>query len=174
MNERARADLDRSEPDARVGTAAVNLVPPPQRYTVPKRDARLTPYVHARKFPVGKVTLDLHLPVCCFPAYRNDGKPSQVRVLKPDHPIARGVPAVFEIPREEMYDEPFHVPDPDAVVFEERWATGEWFRSGMLWKVGKGTVFYFRPGHETYPTYKEVYPLRIVTNAVTWLVSAAG
>jgi trehalose utilization protein len=32
----------------------------------------------------------------------------------------------------EMYDEPFHVPEPDEVIFEERWASGEWFRSGAI------------------------------------------
>ena len=50
-----------------------------------------------------------------------------------------------------MYDEPFHVPEPDEVILEECWAAGEWFRSGMVWRLGKGRVFYFRPGHETYP-----------------------
>ena len=105
--------------------------PPPQRYTVPKADARLTPYDDVRKFPDGGVKVTVHLPYCCFPAYRADGKPSQVRVLKPDHPIAKGVPRQFELPHTEMYDEPFHVPEPDEVVLEERWASGEWFRSGM-------------------------------------------
>jgi trehalose utilization protein len=57
------------------------------------------------------------------------------------------------------------------VVIEERWATGEWFRAGMVWKLGKGRVFYFRPGHETYPTYTQEVPLRIVTNAVRWLAT---
>jgi trehalose utilization protein len=92
-----------------------------------------------------------------------------VRVLEPDHPIARGVPRRFEIPRTEIYAEPFHVPEPDEVVLEECWATGEWFRSGMVWRLGKGRVFYFRPGHETYPVYKEAVPLLILTNAVRWL-----
>ena len=81
------------------------------------------------------------------------------------------LPSTFEIPKEEMYDEPFHVPDPDHVVFEERWPTGEWFRSGMLWKIGAGWVFYFRPGHETFPVYKQPLPLQVVTNAVNWLAT---
>ena len=59
--------------------------------------------------------------------------PSQVRVLEPDHPIVQGVPRLFEIPRTEMYDEPFHVPEPDEVILEERWAGGEWLRSGAFW-----------------------------------------
>ena len=68
-----------------------------------------------------------------------------------------------------MYDEPFHVPEPDEVILEERWAGGEWFRSGSLWKLGKGRVFYFRPGHETYPVFMQEAVLRILSNAVRWL-----
>lgn len=170
MNERSRLDVARRYPD---GSGAVEIkdVPPPQRFTLPKLDSRLTPYVHERKYPGGNVKIDLHLPYCVFPAYRNDGKPSSVNVLKPDHPIARGVPRSFAIPQTEMYDEPFHVPEPDEVVIEERWPTGEWFRSGMVWRVGKGRVFYFRPGHETYPVYKQAIPLKIVANAVEWLAT---
>lgn len=173
MNERSVTDLEKSLP-AGSPKPEIRLVPPPQRSTVPKRDARVTPYAEPRKFQDGSVKVDLHLPFCCFPAYRNDGKPSQLRVLKPEHPIVAGVPAVFEIEHEEMYDEPFHVPPPDEVILEERWGTGEWFRSGMLWKVGKGEVFYFRPGHETYPTYRQEWPLRVVTNATRWLARAQG
>ena len=84
----------------------------------------------------------------------------------PDRP---GHPPQFEVPQTEMYDEPFHVPEPDEVVLEECWASGEWFRSGMVWQLGEGRVFYFRPGHETYPVYKQPMPLRILTNAVRWL-----
>ena len=170
MNERTRLDVGHAYSTDRASTST-QFIPPPRRNTVPKSDERVTlPYIQERKFPDGKIALDVHLPYCCFPAYSHDAKPSYVRVLKPEHPIVKGVPAVgFEIPREEMYDEPFHVPEPDEVILEERWATGEWFRSGALWKIGKGTVFYFRPGHETYPTYKEEWPLRIVTNAVNWL-----
>src|SRR5438309_1854576 len=73
----------------------VRDVPPPQRQTLPKRDSRVTPYAEPRKSPDGSVKLDLHLPYCCFPSYRTDGKPSQVRVLKPDHPIAAGLPTSF-------------------------------------------------------------------------------
>ena len=55
------------------------------------------------------------------------------------------------------------------VILEERWAGGEWFRSGAFWSISGGTVFYFRPGHETYPIYKQPIPLRIITNAVRFL-----
>jgi trehalose utilization protein len=68
-----------------------------------------------------------------------------------------------------MYDEPFHVPEPDAVIFEEKWDKGEHFRSGSLWSVGKGKVFYFRPGHEIYGVFLEENPLKIVANAARWM-----
>lgn len=93
--------------------------------------------------------------------------------MKLGHPIVREVPAEFEIAATEMYDEPFHVPEPDEVILEERWATGEWFRSGAIWKLGKGRVFYFRPGHETYPVFTQPVPLLILTNAVRWLAAQA-
>jgi trehalose utilization protein len=103
------------------------------------------------------------------PAYRTDGKPSTVKVLRPDHPIVKDVPREFVLPRTEMYDEPFHVPEPDEVVLEERWAGGEWFRTGAVRQVGKGRVFSFRPGHETFAVYKEKPVLQIPEDAVRWL-----
>ncbi len=89
--------------------------------------------------------------------------------LKPEHPIAKDIPAKFDIPHTEMYDEPFHVPAPDELIFEEKWDKGEYFRSGMVWNLGKGKVFYFRPGHETFGVYKEELPLKILSNAARWL-----
>jgi trehalose utilization protein len=63
------------------------------------------------------------------------------------------------------------VPNPDEVILEERWDSGEWFRSGAIWKLGKGRVFYFRPGHETYSVFTQGLPLMILANAVRWLAS---
>ena len=77
--------------------------------------------------------------------------------------------AKWDVAQTEMYDESFHVPPPDAVVFEERWDQNEYFRSGGLWQIGKGRVFYFRSGHETYPVCKQAEPLRGIENAVRWL-----
>ena len=173
MNERTRIDAEATLRGSKE-PVEIDYVAPQPRYTVPKADARLTPCIDQRKYPDGHVKATVHLPLCCFPAYRGDGKPSTVRVLRPEHPIAAGVPGQFEIPRTEMYDEPFHVPAPDEVILEERWATGEWFRSGMVWKLGKGRVFYFRPGHETFPVYKDPLPLKIVSNAVRWLGDSQG
>jgi trehalose utilization protein len=172
MNERTRQDAEKEFHTGGKEKAEITYQAPAQRYTVPKADARLTPYARQRKYPDGRVKLTVHLPYCCFPAYRADGKPSRVRVLNAEHPLAKGLPTEFEIAHTEMYDEPFHVPEPDEVVFEERWAGGEWFRSGMAWRIGKGRVAYFRPGHETFAVYKQLEPLRVVENAVRWLGNA--
>jgi len=109
------------------------------------------------------------LPNCVFPTYRADGAPSHVTTTKPAHPIAAGVPATFDILQTEMYGEPFHVPTPDEVIFEEKWDKGEHFRSGCVWQLGLGKIFYFRPGHETYGVYSQPIPLKIIANAVMWL-----
>jgi len=137
--------------------------------TPPKYADRLTPEAFYRKASGSPIEVHLTLPNCCFPAYRPDGQPSVVRVLLPEHPIARGIPNSFTIEQTEMYNEPFHVPEPDSVVLEERWQTGEWFRSGCVWNIGRGKVFYFRPGHEVYPVFKNPEVLHIIGNAVAWL-----
>ena len=147
----------------------LKYVDPPRKYFAPDRDDLLTPRFYPRKFPNGRTELVIHWPNCCFPAYRNDGKPSTLYTIQQDHPIAQGIPSKFQLPSTEMYDEPFHVPEPDEVIFEERWPTGEWFRSGMIWNIGVGKVFYFRPGHETFPVYKQDVALNIIENAVRFL-----
>jgi trehalose utilization protein len=169
MNERAVDDaLAALKVEERKTARVVRIAP--LTYTAPKRDAPLTPSVK-QKIEDGKVVLEVRLPNCCFPAWRADGKPSRVRVMLPKHPIAAGLPEKFTLPHTEMYDEPFHVPPPDEVVFEERWDKGERFRSGSVWRLGQGRIFYFRPGHETYGVYRRPEPLKIVENAVRWLAT---
>jgi trehalose utilization protein len=170
MHQRALEDALKKLPEGERAAAKIKLVYP-KPFTVPRYDERLTPATQYRKKPSGEIEITLLLPSCVFPAYRADGKPSQIRTLLPQHPIARDIPAQFTIGHTEMYDEPFHVPEPDAVIFEERWDSGEWFRSGCMWQLGKGKVFYFRPGHEIYPVYKETMPLRILENAARWIGS---
>jgi len=105
---------------------------------------------------------------CSLGSWREDGKPERVYVLEKDHPIAKGIEN-FVIEKEEMYGEPFDVPKPDNVIFVSIFeADGAVFRSGLTWKIGKGKVFYFRPGHETYPTYKNENVLKIIRNAILW------
>lgn len=169
MNERTRMDAAKRYPRSlKSPIVKFEFLPPPGRLP-PARDSLVTPAFLAfqRRGLVTKVRVDL--PNCCFPAYRNDGKASEIETLKPDHPIAKGLPEKWAIPASEMYDEPFHVPAPDVVVFKETWKSGAWFRSGSVWNLGKGKVFYFRPGHETYPIFLQKEPLLVLENAVRWL-----
>ena len=164
MQERAKDDALAQIPAAERATAKWEYLNQNPLGKVPRRDAPLTPSL-SQEGGVWKLTL----PGCIFPAYRGDGAPSHVTVLLPEHPIAAGLPLKWDVKQTEMYDEPFHVPKPDAVVLEERWDKGEHFRSGCVWKVGRGRVFYFRPGHETFPVFKQAEPLRVLENAARWL-----
>jgi trehalose utilization protein len=165
MQERAKADALARVPAAQRATVRwefLNADPIGKPVTA---KSRLTPFVEVGKDGVRRLTL----PQCVFPAWRADGRPSHVTTLWRDHPLARGLPAKWDIPHTEMYGGPFHVPPPDAEVFEETWDRGERFRSGSVWAVGKGRVVYFRPGHETFPVYRQPETLRVVENAARWL-----
>jgi trehalose utilization protein len=168
MFERARIDAINSLRVTERARAHIEEIAP-RLDEVPKRGDPLTPSSVIERHPDGTVVVQLTLPNCGFPAYRADGKPSHFRVLATNHPIARGLPAQFDVRADEMYDEPFHVPRPDETIFEERWDGGERFRSGLVWKIGLGRVVYFRSGHETYPVFRQAEPLQILENAVRWL-----
>jgi trehalose utilization protein len=88
--------------------------------------------------------------------------------LQPTHPIMAGVPDHFELEQEEMYGERFDVPEPDELLMISWFQGGEVFRSLCTWRRGHGQVVYFRPGHETYPTYHHPHVKRIVANAAAW------
>ena len=45
---------------------------------------------------------------------------------------------------------------------------GEVFRSGCTFKRGRGKIFYFRPGHETCPTYHNPQVQKLLINAANW------
>lgn len=164
MQERAKEDAMAQVPPAERAAVQWEYANENPIYKGVERNAPLTPSVTHQ----GN-RWRLVLPQCVFPAYRPDGAPSHVTTLLPSHPIAAGLQAHWDVPQTEMYDEPFHVPPPDSVIFEERWDKGEHFRSGCLWRVGKGRVFYFRPGHESFPVYTNAEPIRVIENAVRYL-----
>jgi len=168
MQERARHDALAKLSPAERANAKVEWVGKVQR-KAPKRDAELTPSVSYEKREDGSTLVRIVRPNCCFPEYKAHGKPSKFKTLLPNHPIANGIPEEFTLPQTEMYDEPFHVPAPDAVIFEETWQEGQRFRSGALWSLGRGKVFYFRPGHENFNVFHQPEPLKIITNATRWL-----
>lgn len=102
--------------------------------------------------------------------WRNDDSET-LKCINTLHPIAGGVPAVINIPHEEMYSEWFDIPKPDDVVFEGTFSRGEKFRSGVTFTRGYGKIFYFQPGHEEYPIYFMPEIQKIITNAVRWAYS---
>lgn len=84
------------------------------------------------------------------------------------HPITQDIPDTFELEREEVYCEPFDIPTPDDLLFTNWYRGGELFRSGATWTRGNGKIFYFQPGHETFPSYHNPIIIQIITNAVRW------
>jgi len=100
--------------------------------------------------------------------WRNIGEKERVWVIDRSHPIAAGLPPYIELQDEEMYSEDFDIPAPDELVFISWFEGGEVFRSGCCWRRGRGKVFYFRPGHETAPTYHDPLVQRVLYNAVLW------
>jgi trehalose utilization protein len=164
MDERTREDAAKIIP-AGVKTEFIL----PLAYKDPLETDPITPRIEMTNAPDGSKLARVFYPICEITHWRETGEAVTIKTLMPDHPIARGVPLQFKIPHTEVYSEPFHVPKPDAVIFQEESSKGELFRSGMLWNVGKGKVFYFCPGHETFPIYLEPEPLKIIGNAVEWL-----
>ena len=73
-----------------------------------------------------------------------------------------------------MYGEPFLVPEPLETVIISWFEGGEVFRSGLTYQRGAGRIFYFRPGHETYPTYHDATIQQILRNAVRWAYNPAA
>lgn len=95
-------------------------------------------------------------------------------VVAPGHPIAAGLGEYIEIEHEEMYGEPFDVPAPETLVFVSWFSGGEVFRSGACYTRGQGRIFYFRPGHETMPTYHHPDVQRVIVNAARWAAPTPG
>lgn len=94
--------------------------------------------------------------------------------VNPGHPIADGLDEYFELPHVEMYGEQFHIPPPDELIFISWFEGGEVFRSGCTWTRGKGKIFYFRPGHETFPIYYDANVQRVLANGVRWAAPASS
>jgi trehalose utilization protein len=110
----------------------------------------------------------------CNLKWREADEKERLWVVDPGHPIARGLGEYFEIPEAEMYGEHFDVPPPDELVFVSWFQGGEVFRSGCCYRRGRGKIFYFRPGHESYPIYYQSEVLQVISNAVRWAVPSGG
>ena len=110
----------------------------------------------------------------CNLKWREIAEKERLWVVSPGHPIAAGIGPYFELPHTEMYGELFDIPEPDELVFISWFEGGEVFRSGCCFHRQAGKIFYFRPGHETYPIYYDENVLRVITNAVRWAKPAGG
>ncbi len=104
----------------------------------------------------------------CSLRWREADDREVVWTVNPAHPIAAGLPEAFIVPRQEMYGEYFDIPQPDELVFISSYSGGEVFRSGCCFTRGSGRIFYFSPGHETYPVYHQPEIQRVIANAVYW------
>lgn len=88
--------------------------------------------------------------------------------IAPSHEITQGVGETITLEEEEMYGEPFGIPEPDKLIFTSWFEGGNVFRSGCCWERCNGRIFYFRPGHETHPTYHNPEIMKVIGNACRW------
>lgn len=110
----------------------------------------------------------------CDLKWRAIGETERLWVVAPNHPITAGLGEYIEIEREEMYGEFFDIPAPDTLVFVSWFKGGEIFRSGCCYQRGLGKIFYFRPGHESFPTYYHPQVLKVIYNAILWASPGEG
>jgi trehalose utilization protein len=107
--------------------------------------------------------------------WREAGELERMWIVAPGHPILRGIPGDYiELPATEMYGEHFDIPQPDELLLISWFAGGEVFRSGCTFRRGQGKIFYFRPGHETYPIYYQPEVQLLLSNAVRWAIPESG
>jgi trehalose utilization protein len=105
----------------------------------------------------------------CMLRWREAGERERLWVVRPGHEIVAGLTGeCFELAHTEMYGEFFDIPQPDELIFISWFEGGEVFRSGCTFHRGRGRIFYFRPGHETYPIYYDSNVRRVIGNAVQW------
>jgi len=104
----------------------------------------------------------------CNLKWHEIGEKERIWVVEKSHPIAEGLPDYFELEHEEMYGEHFGIPAPDELVFLGWFESGYVFRSGCCFYRGNGRIFYFQPGHETYPNFFDANVRKVIYNAVRW------
>ncbi|MBN1285834.1 MAG: ThuA domain-containing protein [Anaerolineae bacterium] len=110
----------------------------------------------------------------CNLKWREIGELERLWVVSPGHPITAGVGEYIEIEHAEMYGEHFDIPEPDKLIFISWFEGGEVFRSGCCYERGRGKIFYFRPGHETYPIFYQAEVMQVIANAVRWAAPSHG
>ena len=128
---------------------------------------------HSAALPLLKIFRKL-MGTTCDLKWREIGENERLWVIEPGHPIAQGIGEYIDIPRVEMYGERFDIPAPDTLVFVSWYPGGEVFRSGCCYHRGRGKVFYFRPGHETFPIFHQPEVQQVLENAVRWAAPVQG
>ena len=104
----------------------------------------------------------------CNLSWREDGDMERIWNINVAHPITQGIGRYFELPHEETYAEPFNIPEPDENILIGWYEGGEVIRSGCTYHRENGRIFYFQPGHETFPTFYDENVQTIIRNAVRW------
>ncbi|HEU0113599.1 MAG TPA: ThuA domain-containing protein [Thermomicrobiales bacterium] len=104
----------------------------------------------------------------CDLKWREANDRERLWVVAPGHPIVEGIGDYIQLEQEEMYGEHFDIPAPDGLIFVSWFTGGEVFRSGCCFERGAGKIFYFRPGHESHPTYFDPNVRRVIANAARW------
>lgn len=103
-------------------------------------------------------------------SWREIGENERLWIIEPTHPIFKGIDKTYiDLEHEEMYGEPFSIPAPDELLLISWFRGGEVMRSGCVFNRGFGKVFYFRPGHETLPTYYNEDVQKIILNAIEYV-----
>lgn len=110
----------------------------------------------------------------CDLKWREGNDHERLWIVAPGHPITEGLGEYIDIEHEEMYGEHFDIPAPETLVFVSWFSGGEIFRSGCCYSRGRGKIFYFRPGHETLPSYHHPDVQRVIANAVRWAAPTAS
>ena len=101
-------------------------------------------------------------------SWREDNGLERIFIVEPSHPIARGLPEYFEIPKTEMYGEYFCISAPDDLIGISWFEGGEVLRSVFSYNRGLGKVVYLRPGHETLPIFENENVQKLIINAVRY------
>lgn len=105
----------------------------------------------------------------CMLRWREAAEKERLWVVDPSHPILDGLGTdTIELEQTEMYGEFFDIPAPDELLMISSFEGGEVFRSACTFRRGKGKIFYFRPGHETYPIYFHPQIRQIIAGGVRW------
>ena len=110
----------------------------------------------------------------CEHSWREASERERVWVVDPGHPIADGLDESFVLPDAEMYGEPHEIPEPDRLVLLSWFEGGEVYRSGCCFRRGRGRIFYFQTGQETYPIYHDETVQHVLDNAAGWATPTEG